>query len=314
MLKLLLLGLLVLVVLLAVWSRVGAAMVERRYPPLGAFIEVDGVRLHYLMAGEGPAMVLLHGANSNLRDFSSSILPQLAKRYRVIAFDRPGLGYSQRPRGDWPTPARTAQLMLDAAAKLGAEQPLLVGHSWAGSIVMAALVEMPERIAGGALIGGVAGHWAGPVDWTYELGGIPVLGRLFAHTLVYPAGIFVLEGAVRGVLAPNPVPQDYVHKIGAPLALRPHNFLHNVQDMNHLSEYLQSLSARYDRISKPLLLIHGDRDELVPFWNHGRRLLPVVPDVTAVKLPDTGHAPHHSNPGAVIGALSDFLDRIRPAP
>lgn len=303
------LGLLALLLALAAWSRIGQVLIERRHPPLGAFVDVDGQRLHYVMAGEGPPLILLHGASSNLRDLHSRLLPLLTPHYRVIAFDRPGYGYSERP-ADWPDPADIARRVLDGAAQLGVERPLLVGHSWSGSVVMAALVEMPERIAGGALIAGVAGHWAGPINWTYSVGGLPIIGPLFAWTAVYPVGQFLLTNSVTEVLAPNPVPEGYVDDIGVRLALRPQTFRHNVEDMNRLSEYLQALSPRYDRIRLPLLLIHGEADTLVPWWNHGRRLLPVIPHAEVALLPDVGHAPHHSHPQAVAEALYRFY----PAP
>ncbi|HSW12473.1 MAG TPA: alpha/beta hydrolase [Solimonas sp.] len=304
--SLLLLG---LPLLLVAGSLLGSRWIERRYPPVGEFIEVDGVRLHYLSAGQGPgpALLLVHGASSNLRDFQASILPELAKRHRVIAFDRPGYGYSQRPAGDWPDPARVARLLLDASSKLGADQPILVGHSWAGSVVMSALVEMPERVSGGVLLSGVAGHWVGSVGWTYDAGSVPVLGQLFAWTTVLPAGQLMLGDAVVPVLAPSPVPDGYVERIGAPLALRPRSFLNNVQDMTRLSEYMQHLSPRYDRIRLPLLIIHGEADTLVPYWNHGRRLRPVIPQAQAVLIPDGGHALQHSHPREVVQAIEGFL-------
>lgn len=299
-----------LLLALAVTTAIGQWHSEREYPPIGEFIEVDGVRLHYVVAGSGPGLVLVHGASSNLRDFTASILPQLARHYRVIAFDRPGYGYSERAGGEWQTPAATARLLLDAAARLGVQKPLLAGHSWAGSVVMAAMVEMPERVAGGVLIAGVAGHWAGPVGAAYSLGGVPVLGPLFAWTLLYPAGQLLLEDSVASVLAPNTVPADYVRRIAAPLALRPRNFLDNVEDMNRLSEYMQTLSTRYDEVGLPLLLIHGESDTLVPFWNHGRRLLPVIPQTELVLLPQTGHAPHHAHPAAVVRAIDSFYRSV----
>ena len=297
----------------ALWSAWGAHRIEQQYPPLGNFVTVDGLRLHVRDMGQGAAtpVVLLHGASSNLRDFAR-IQPRLAQNGRVLAFDRPGYGYSQRPDGDWPDPAEQARLVLDAAAQLGVERPLLVGHSWAGSAVMAAMVEMPERIAGGVLLAGAAGHWAGPVNWTYSVAAIPVLGPLFARTVVYPAGTRMLGDVVQEVLAPNPVPEDYIRTIGAPLALRPGSFLHNAEDMNRLSVYLQRLSPRYREIDKPLLLVHGADDELVPFWNHGERLLPVIEQAQVEMLPDTGHAPHHARPDAVMEAITRFeQERVR---
>ena len=74
---------------------------ERRHPPIGEFLERDGVRLHYLQRGpiDGPVVVLLHGNGTLIQDFMlSGLLDLLARRYRVICFDRPGFGYSTRPR------------------------------------------------------------------------------------------------------------------------------------------------------------------------------------------------------------------------
>lgn len=299
-------ALVIVLATMAIWSQWGKWRVENRYPPVGDFVMVDGLRLHYRLQGQGSGtpLVLLHGASANLRDFSR-LQPLLAEGRPVLAIDRPGYGYSERP-DQWPTPARIAELALGAAAKLGLERPLLVGHSWAGSVVMAGLVHHAERMAGGVLLAGAAGHWAGSVDWTYQLGGTPVIGPLFAYTAVYPAGQAMLPEVIKRVLAPNAVPDDYVQRIGAPLALRPRSFLNNVEDMNRLSEYLQSLSPQYAQIDKPLLLIHGTADELVPFWNHGERLLPVVPHTQTVMLDGIGHAPHHAVPEKVADAIQTF--------
>ena len=316
MLRRLSLILLSILLLLLLVSFAGSRWIEHRYPPIGEFVEVDGLRLHYLQRGEGPgpALLLVHGANSNLRDFESSILPELAKHHRVIAFDRPGYGYSQRPEGEWTDPARIAKLLLDASARLGIDKPIIVGHSWGGSVVMSALVEMPERISGGVLIGGVAGHWVGSVGWTYDVGALPVIGPLFAWTLVFPAGTLMMDEAVKPVLAPAPVPEHYVQRLGALLALRPQNFLGNIEDMTLLSEYMQRLSPRYDQVRLPLLIIHGEADKLVPFWNHGRRVLPVIPQARAVLIPNAGHAPQHSHPREVVDAMENFLSTLEPGP
>jgi len=82
-----------------------AQKAERQNPPLGRFITVDGVRLHYVDRGTGTALVLLHGNGSMIEDFDSSGLIDLAaKNYRVIAIDRPGFGHSNRPRSTVWTP------------------------------------------------------------------------------------------------------------------------------------------------------------------------------------------------------------------
>lgn len=312
MIRRLLLAFLMLSVTLALYSYATSLWIERQYPPIGKFIEVDGLRLHYVMQGDGPgpALLLVHGASSNLREFTSSILPELAKNHRVIAFDRPGYGYSTRPDGEWPNPARIASILLDACDRLGIEKPVFVGHSWAGSVVMASLVEMPDRVSGGVLLAGVAGHWAGSVGWTYDVGNFPLIGRLFAWTVVTPAGQILLPKEVIPVLSPDPVPDHYIENIGAPLALRPWTFENNVEDMTLLNEYMQRLSPRYDHIRLPLLIIHGKDDVLVPFWNHGRRVLPVIPQAKLVLIPNAGHALQHTHAHEVISAIDLFLTNL----
>lgn len=83
----------------ALWVQHRARKAERDNPPIGSVIEVDGIRLHYVDKGGGPAVVLLHGNAVLLQDFiDSGLVDRLAERHRVIAFDRPGFGFSGRPR------------------------------------------------------------------------------------------------------------------------------------------------------------------------------------------------------------------------
>src|SRR5689334_251727 len=97
-----------------------AKKAEHDNPPAGRFLEVNGVRLHYVERGSGAPVVLLHGNGSMIQDFDSSGLIDLAaKDYRVIVFDRPGFGHSERPRGVVWTPNAQAELFRVALAQLG---------------------------------------------------------------------------------------------------------------------------------------------------------------------------------------------------
>jgi pimeloyl-ACP methyl ester carboxylesterase len=103
---------------LAVYLAARAA--ERRNPPIGKFITVDGVRLHYFERGRGPAVVLLHGNTVMLQDYiSSGVLDEAALRCRVIAFDRPGFGYSDRPRTKVWTPSAQGKALSRSVAGAG---------------------------------------------------------------------------------------------------------------------------------------------------------------------------------------------------
>src|SRR5689334_14200872 len=72
---------------------------ERKHPPIGRFLEVDGVRLHYIERGTGEPLALIHGNGTLIQDFTvNGLVDRLSERYRVIVIERPGYGYSERPR------------------------------------------------------------------------------------------------------------------------------------------------------------------------------------------------------------------------
>src|SRR6185436_13383151 len=123
----------------ALFNRWLAQKAELRNPPLGRFVTVDGVRLHYIDRGTGTPLVLLHGNGSMIEDFQSSGLIDLAaKKYRVIAFDRPGFGHSARPRSTIWTPEAQADLIAGALKEIGVSPAVVLGHSW-GTLVALAL-------------------------------------------------------------------------------------------------------------------------------------------------------------------------------
>src|SRR3954467_4294280 len=100
---------------------------QRRYPPRGDFIRVRGVRLHKIdTGGSGPAVILLHGNGVTLADMEiSGGVAGGALRRRVVPFDRPGFGYSERPRGIAWTPAAQADLIAGALERMGIAEAIV---------------------------------------------------------------------------------------------------------------------------------------------------------------------------------------------
>jgi hypothetical protein len=92
---------------------------QRENPPQGRFVDINGVRLHYVERGTGQPLVLLHGNGSMIQDFECAGLIDLAaQHYRVIVFDRPGFGHSSRPRSVVWGPDAQADLFAEALARL----------------------------------------------------------------------------------------------------------------------------------------------------------------------------------------------------
>ncbi len=295
---------------LALYTHLGVIRTEQAFPAIGQVVEIDGLRMHYKEAGNGPAVILIHGASTSLLDFHASIFEPLSKGHRVIAVDRPGHGYSGRPSGNWPDPAAQARLIRGLLKQLEVESPLLVGHSWSGSVVLAYLLAYPEESAGGVLLAGGSHPWEGGVAWHNDLAGVPVIGDLFARTLLYPVGRLVLKASVREVFAPNSVPGDYTARTGVLLSLRPEVFLANAEDTRMLSDFLEVQSRRYADIEQPLLLVTGGDDEIVPSWNHAERLVKQAPNTELIVLEGTGHALHHTHPLRIAKLIASFSERL----
>lgn len=292
--------------LLALYTYGATKWLESKFPPLGGFIEIGGERLHYLSKGEGQTLVLLHGASASLRDMEASLFHDLAKDFHVVAFDRPGYGYSSRKNRTWPNPDIQAVLIEKALTELGVEKPIIVGHSLAGSVVMAYLLHFPERVSGGVLLAGATHSWDTGVSPNVQLASKAVIGPLFTSTIVMPVGQAVFDSAIQNVFDPEEPTQNYQERTGAVLALRPGPFRASAQDVRNLSPFLERQSTRYGEIEAPLLMITAEKDIIVPAWNHADRVVKALPHAELVELAGAGHALHHSRTEDVLNLIRSF--------
>ena len=159
---------------------------EHRYPPIGQFLDVDGVRLHYLERGQGEPLVLIHGNGTMIQDFTvSGLVDRLASRYRVIVIDRPGYGYSTRPRELW-TPHAHARLFRNALAQLGVERATVLGHSWGTLVAVALALEFPSLVRSLVLASGYYYPTLRADVFLLSPPAIPLLGDAMRYTISPP--------------------------------------------------------------------------------------------------------------------------------
>src|SRR3954471_7153434 len=167
----------------ALYNAYRARRTEREHPPTGRFVEVGGVRLHYLEKGAGPPVVLLHGNVVTAEDWAlSGVLDRVAARHRVVAFDRPGYGRSDRPRGSAWTAADQAGLLRRALARLGVERPVVVGHSWGTNVALALALAEPAAVRGLVLVSGYYEPTLRADALLVAPAAVPVLGDVLRHT------------------------------------------------------------------------------------------------------------------------------------
>ncbi len=286
----------------AAFARARSAEAERRHPPAGQFVEVDGVRLHYVEAGAGPPLVLLHGLGSMADDFLvSGLVAQAQGRYRVLAFDRPGYGFSTRPHGSTWSPAAQARLFLAALRKLDANRPIVLGHSWGTSIAISLALAAPGFARSLVLASGL--YFPSPrVDAPLLIPpALPLIGALLRRTVSPLAGRALWPYWLRMLFAPTPVPAAMAALSWK--ALRPQTLRAVGEEAMHLLPFTIRTARSYPKLTLPVVLVAGASDGYVSTRFHTERLYPILPNAQLVVAGNAGHMVHHSDPALVLGAV-----------
>jgi pimeloyl-ACP methyl ester carboxylesterase len=306
-----------LVLLLAGAAQALALRIERAHPPKGRFVPVEGGRLHVVegaapAAAGVPSVLLVHGASGNSADMMLALAARLGDRHHVVAVDRPGHGWSDRPGGRADSaPARQAALIREALAGMGVGRVVVVGHSLAGVIATRLALDHPDMVAGLVLVSPVTHPWPGGVAWYYDLAATPVVGPLFARTLAPLAGRLLMEGGIRGSFAPESPPPDYAQRSATPLVLRPRQFEANAQDVADLLVHVEAQAGEYGRIAAPTTVIHGESDTVTSATIHSRAVAAQIAGSRLILLPGAGHMPHHVHTETVAGAIVEIVERVR---
>jgi len=285
-------------------------IIEAKFPAIGQFVDAGGTKIHYDKRGSGPAVVLIHGASGNLRDFTFSMSDALAAQgFTAIALDRPGHGYSERRLSHDFSPSAHAEVLREATAALGIERPIIVGHSYGGAVAAAWTVDAPNSISGAAILAGVTYPWPAGDNAYHAAAATAVFGppvNAIVRNRVLNKGT---KSAVRWVFKPQSPPAGYTEYIGAELASRPATFRQNGRDITNLNKAMSKLSTQYSSIAVPVELIHGTADAIVPVDAHAKRFKAANPSVTLSVLPGVGHMVHQVAQDEVIEAVKRLAGR-----
>lgn len=239
------------------------------------FVDADGFRIRYMEAGDGPPLVHLHGAGG-LR--LNAAHDQLARRFRVIAFEMPGFGTEENLRTrDVPELAAT---MAKAAQALELRQFNLLGASFGGKVALFLALQSPDLVR--ALV-------------------------LEAPAAIRPAGLQPPSGSPEAVAR-----LVYAHPERMPP--RPATDPVHAARMLALTKRLRGLDrdadleGRLGGLTIPVLAVFGTRDGLIP-PEMGRLYKDLIPDAHLVFVYDAGHAISAERPEAFVEVVGDFMER-----
>lgn len=284
---------------------------EKLVPPRGAFTNISTGRLHYVDCGEGPAILMIHGLAGNLGHFDCGIIDELAKNFRVVAIDRPGSGYSERP-DDHPANVRAqARQVAEAIQRLELDNPLVVGHSLGGAVALALALEKPELVRGLALLAPLALPVKDRADVFSELDiKADWYRRFIAWTTAIPHMLRHPEPVRQQIFGPDAIPPEYALTGGGVLAMRPRAFFNASRDYRASEEDLPGMSREYSKLAVPVRVLYGRDDRILDPEHQGETLVRRYPQI-GLRMIDGGHMLPVTDPNACVRFIRDAAEAMK---
>ncbi|ABY32020.1 alpha/beta fold hydrolase [Methylorubrum extorquens] len=282
--------------------------VEVARKPPGQFVTVDGLPVHVIVRGRGRPVVLVHGNGTMAEDFAiCGLIDRLAARYRVIAIDRPGFGYSGRPRHRIWTAQAQAVLLHRVLEQLGVERPLIVGHSWGTIVALALAADGRRPLRGLVLLSG--SYFPGHRTDAALIAPLAVPGLGDAMRAMVPAKVSAsLTGqSFRQVFWPQPVPARFTARFSIEIAAAATQLRAVSEDAASMSSAVTGLQRRYAGLTLPVSVLAGDADAIVKASEHSVRLHTTIPGSTLRLLPGLGHMIHYGARLKVERAIDDLM-------
>ncbi|SEK59401.1 alpha/beta fold hydrolase [Streptacidiphilus jiangxiensis] len=274
---------------------------------------VHGYRRAFRMAGQGSAVLLIHGIGDSSVTWNP-VIRGLAPHYRVIAPDLLGHGASDKPRGDYSVGAY-ANGMRDLLSVLGIERVTLVGHSLGGAVAMQFAYQFPERTERLVLVGtGGVGREVTPLLRAASLPGAEfVLSALRLPTVRYQVSLLVrlLQKLDTGLGLDAP---DLIRTVDAlPDAAARNAFIRTLRAVVDSRGQVGTLLDRcYLTEGMPTMLVWGERDQVVPSIHAGIAHVS-MPGSRLELFENAGHFPFHSDPQRFVSVVHDFISTTEPA-
>jgi pimeloyl-ACP methyl ester carboxylesterase len=269
---------------MALANRHLAKKAERDNPAPGRFLDVNGVRLHYVERGSGKPLVLLHGNGSMIENFESSGLIDLAAEHcRVIAFDRPGFGHSDRPRNVVWTP--------DAQA----------------SVAVALALKYPDLIRGLVLASGY--YYPTPRPDVVAMGtpALPLVGDILSHTVSPLISRAIWPLMMRKIFSPQSVPEKF-GSFPKEMALRPSQIRASAAESALMIPDALKFCNRYSDLRMPVVIIAGEQDRLIDIATQSARLHSDVPQSRFHRIAGNGHMIQQTATDQVMSAIREVAD------
>jgi len=245
---------------------------------------------------------MIHGSDGTLFNFKRSVFDLVARDFRAVAFDRPGHGYSQTPKGEALTIALNARMIRQAVQTLGVEKPIVIGYSYGGAVALRWAIDHPDEIGGLVLVSPAAFPERQRLLVFAYLLGLPILGSLAIHCLFVPIARPQVKLWARRAFRPDPLPLSILDTVIA-FSLRPKQFAAFAEEMRSFNRELADIGSHAAKFKGPVAIIAGENDILLNPNRQARQLAKVMPQAKTTVFPATGHEVHYKYPDEIVDAI-----------
>ena len=272
---------------------------ERKY------VNLDGTNVHYVEAGEGPAVLLLHGLGTSLVTWHQNVDPLVAAGFRVLALDLPGHGDSDKPRKISYDPLSAVLLLNKFLRSQGIDRVSVVGNSSGGLIGSLFALGSPEQVDRLVLV--ASGGLGKEVSWLLRLISLPGVGELFYQPrlqnlldldqrLFYeaPPILAEIQPEMRRVRSLPGARRAGLKAIRSSVNFR------GLREDRYILPLLKILPG-------PLLTVWGEEDKILPV-SHALKVRETLPHSVVRILPKCGHWPHLEKSEEFNDLLIQFLN------
>ena len=270
------------------------------------YLDLHGERVAYRDVGTGETLLLIHGMAGSSATWRA-IIPELSKKYRVVAPDLLGHGASAKPRGDYSLGAFAAWLR-DLLDELGISRATVIGQSLGGGVAMQFTYQHRDYCQRLVLIS--SGGLGPDLNWILRILSAP--GAEFVLPVVAPQPVLNLGNKLASWLTSAGIQSPRAGEMWSAycsLADRPTRqaFLRTLRSVvDYRGQAVSALGKIHVSHGLPTLLIWGEEDRIIPVA-HGYAAHDAVPGSRLEVLPGVGHFPHVEAPTAVVDILDDFI-------
>ena len=289
------------------WVQDRAFTDEHKAP--GKLLRAGPYTVHAIESpGPGRAVVFVHGNPGTAEDFAE-VQRRLSPKVRTIAVDRPGYGWTERPR-EAMAPRAQARMLHDALKELGVINPVLVGFSFGGPVITEWALEYPDEVSALVYLCAVAdpveGHpLHGPQARLVE----PFVGKAIAYGVGPYLGPEAVETGYVDAFFPRPVDRDVVAR-GKLQFSRPTTLLAAAWDWRMLETELPKIASHYGELDVPVEALSANQDRIVG-PSHIAYLQKHVPGIHVAHVDQAGHQVLTTHPDDVILAVLRAMDRSK---